>query len=159
MGVVFWIFVVGWGVMFEVRCIFFILVFLFRFFEVLIFVVEGFMLDIVVIWNLIILVLLLLVFELCCLNVEWLFVMYEKCFIFVVLVLIFLEIVEVIRCGFILDMVLFDLVVKNFVIDIVGLVKSLEVDFIGVVLMVVLDIGKVFEVGVGKDNIYCILFI
>lgn len=111
MGVVFWIFVVGWGVMFEVRCILFILVFLFRFFEVLIFVVEGFMLDVVVIWNLIILVLLLLMFELFCLNVEWLFVIYEKCFIFVVLVLIFLEIVEVIRFGFILDMVLFDLVV------------------------------------------------
>lgn len=85
--------------------------------------------------------------------------MYEKCFIFVVLVLIFLEIVEVIRFGFILDMVLFDLVVQNFVIDIVGLVKCLEVDFIGVVLMVVLDMGKVFKLGVGKDNIYCILFI
>lgn len=144
--------------MFEVRRTLLISVLLSRLVEVPISVVEGFTLDAVVIWNLTILVLLSLVFELCRSNVERPFVMYGKSFTSAVLVLILLEIAEVTRRGFTLDTALLDSVVKNFVIDIVGLVKSLEVDFTGVVLMVVLDTGKVFESGAGKDNIHCTLF-
>lgn len=144
--------------MFEVRRTLLISVLLSRLFEVPISVVEGFTLDAVVIWNLTISVLLSLVFELCRSNVERPFVMYGKSFTSAVLVLILLEIAEVTRRGFTLDTALLDSVVKNFVIDIVGLVKSLEVDFTGVVLMVVLDTGKVFKSGAGKDNIHCTLF-
>lgn len=142
--------------MFEVRRTLLISVLLSRLFEVPISVVEGFTLDAVVIWNLTISVLLSLVFELCRSNVERPFVMNGKSFTSAVLVLILLEIAEVTRRGF--TLALLDSVVKNFVIDIVGLVKSLEVDFTGVVLMVVLDTGKVFESGAGKDNIHCTLF-
>lgn len=144
--------------MFEVRRTLLISVLLSRLVEVPISVVEGFTLDAVVIWNLTISVLLSLVFELCRSNVERPFVMYGKSFTSAVLVLILLEIAEVTRRGFTLDTALLDSVVKNFVIDIVGLVKSLEVDFTGVVLMVVLDTGKVFKSGAGKDNIHCTLF-
>lgn len=97
--------------MFEVRRTLLISVLLSRLFEVPISVVEGFTLDAVVIWNLTISVLLSLVFELCRSNVERPFVMYEKCFTSAVLVLILLEIAEVTRLGFTLDMVLLDSVV------------------------------------------------
>lgn len=97
--------------MFEVRRTLLISVLLSRLVEVPISVVEGFTLDAVVIWNLTISVLLSLMFELFRSNVERPFVMYEKCFTSAVLVLILLEIAEVTRLGFTLDMVLLDSVV------------------------------------------------
>lgn len=83
--------------------------------------------------------------------------MYENCFTSAVLVSIPLEFPEVTRRGFILDMVLPDSVVKNFVIDLVDSVRRLEVDFT-VVLMLVVDTGKVLGSSAGKYIIQCKLF-
>lgn len=82
--------------------------------------------------------------------------MYENCFTSAVLVSILLEFPEVTMRGFTLDMVLPDSVVKNFVIDLVDSVRRLEI--FTVVLMVVVDTGKVLGSSAGKYIIQCKLF-
>lgn len=141
--------------MFEVKRTLLISVLLFRLLEVPISVVEGFTLDAVAVCDLTTSVLLSMLFEVCRSNVEGPFVMYENCFTSAVLVSILLEITEVTRRGFTLDMVLLDSVVNNFVIDIIDSVRRLEVDFTGVVLMMVVDTDKVFGSGAGKYIIQC----